>query len=258
MGCFVTRSPRRAVLTAALACAATSVAPAAAHAQAAAAPATIAGVVREASGAAVTTATVALGTTPAIGVGARDGTFAFRGLGPGPVVLHVRAIGFQPVDTALTLADGQSLTVTIVLARAPRTLDSVRVRAATPPTDARRRGGSSIIIGRREIASRAPSRFSDVLRRVPGVSLIPVSTESGTTEYIYVMRGVATVKGRACPIAYFIDGHPTDAREGVDRMVIPAEIDSLEVYQSGSQAPARFSTSTSGRCGVIVIWTRSR
>jgi hypothetical protein len=76
-----------------------------------------------------------------------------------------------------------------------------------------RRGGSSVVFGRQEIASRAPSRFSDVLRRVPGVSLIPVSTESGTTEYTYVMRGVATVTGlRVWPDAPPLAGSASPSR----------------------------------------------
>lgn len=255
--------PQRALLrpVALAAASIAATAPLTAHtagAQSPTTPGTVAGVVRDSAGHAITAATVALGDALPLGVDARDATFAFRGVGAASLMVHVRAVGYAPLDTLVVVRSGAAVTLTLVLARVAQALAGVRVDATAPAAPARRKAGSSVLITRAQIGERAPARFSDLLRRVPGVTMYPVATPYGTTEYTYVMRGVATVKGQTCPIAYFVDGVPADASDGVDRLVSPALIDSLEVFQAGSQAPARFSAGTTGRCGVIAIWTRAR
>ncbi len=97
-----------------------------------------------------------------------------------------------------------------------------------------------------------PDRVSDLLVRVPGVSLR--SSGSGLRRVVYMARG-------GCPAEIFVDGmHWSRGQDGanlftVDDAVPSGSILGVEIYRGLSTVPAQFLTPQS-RCGVVAIWTR--
>lgn len=219
--------------------------------------ASIVGTVRDSAGAPIANASVAIDDRAPTPVAGDSATFALRDVAPGTHVLHGRALGRLPFDSTVTLLAGQELRVGVRLRRSDvQRLDSVRVAAPAAPRR-HRKNGSGIVLTRAEIEERGASRFGDLLRRLPGVSMHQITTQYGTVDYVYVMRGNSMATKDLCPIAYYVDGHPATVDVGgVDALVRPADLDSIEVYANGSQAPPRFTSSRSSRCGVIVLWTR--
>jgi outer membrane cobalamin receptor len=96
-------------------------------------PAELEGTVSDAaSGARIPSATVQL-RGGAVAQTQADGTFQLRGLDPGTVTLRVVAIGYQPSELSLTLANGQHRTLAIRLVPAPIVLPEL-VSIANRPT----------------------------------------------------------------------------------------------------------------------------
>jgi len=222
-------------------------------------PGVVSGTVRDSAGRVLVDASVWLDDrtpTPARGDSA---AFALRDVPAGAHVLHARALGRLPFDSAVTVVAGAEVRIVVRMRTADaQRLDSVHVVAPAAPPPVHRKNGSGIVLTREEIARRNATRFGDLLRRLPGVTLAQITTEYGTVDYVYVMRGKATVGREVCPIAYFLDGQPMNVSPGgIDALVRPADLDSVEVYPSGAQAPARFDTVSRGRCGVIALWTRN-
>lgn len=101
------------------------------------------------------------------------------------------------------------------------------------------------------------SRLSDLLVTLPGVRRAPVESRLGSSEYVYLMRGVSTVNGKPCPVNVHVDGRKYDlGPEDLDRLAPPQEIEATEVHAGASQIPPRFAGPTA-YCGVIDLWTRS-
>jgi hypothetical protein len=55
-----------------------------------------------------------------------------------------------------------------------------------------------------------------------------------------------------------VEADPSGRPEiALDDVVIPADVEAVEVYRRGSEVPAHFGgMSTATQCGVIAIWTR--
>lgn len=63
-----------------------------------------------------------------------------------------------------------------------------------------------------------------------------------------------------CPPAVYVDrmyvgGGMNEEPAGIDGLVIPTEVEAVEVYEGPASLPAEFGGSRAG-CGVVVIWTR--
>ena len=130
----------------------------------------VGGAIRDAAGQPVAEAAVAIGDAPATHVGPA-GEFAIRGVAVGRATLHARAVGYAPVDTAIAIGDGATTSLAIVLQRPAQALAEVRVQSGAASAATSRRATSAVVIGREQIARSAPSRFSELLRRVPVVDL---------------------------------------------------------------------------------------
>jgi hypothetical protein len=172
-------------------------------------------------------------------------------------------VGYVEGAVRVRVAAGEEARADVVLRRAPQALDAVRTVAAPERRfgpaefEARRRAGRGVFLTRADFESRAPSRMSDLLLRVPGLERRPYTTDYGATEYLIVVRGTSTIKGQVCPPMVYVDGKAFDlGKEDIDRFLRPQEIDAVEVYRTGGQVPPQFSGPTA-RCGVIVLWTRA-
>lgn len=197
------------------------------------------------------------------------GTLAIQ-TAPGRHVIHARAVGLGLDSLRINVSDGESLAAILTLHQAhvltgvtvTGKADTVRVAPSATIDwnegfDSRRAhatGGS--FLDRAAIDKRGAVRMSELLRSLPGVALLPIGGPLGGNDYMVVMRGIATVKGEVCPVQYYLDGHPYQADDNVDRLITPKEVVAMEVYPGASQVPPQFKGPTS-RCGVIVIWTRS-
>lgn len=195
------------------------------------------------------------------------GTFLIPGVTAGLRVLHVTMAGYRPALAAVEVAANDTAQVRVMLAIAAFVLAPLEVEAkATPLLPAmrgfaqRRERASGHFFDRREIARMQPRRFTDVLRRVPGVQLFPVRGPFETGEAVRMSRTIGVTGSRACPVLYYINGSPFPVTGDVpiDHYIAPDDVAALEVYHGMSQIPAEFNSSShNARCGVIVIWTLS-
>jgi hypothetical protein len=189
-----------------------------------------------------------------------SGTFGLDSLPEGTHTLDVRAVGFLPDRRPIDLVEGRSARLTVELTPQGVYLDTVKVygqRVFTSPQMAaferRKKMGLGHFLDEREIERRNPMQFTDLLRVMPGVQVVP---RGGSDNRVY-MRGGSGMGGGYCTPDIVLDGMRVAGDVGgVDWLVTPQDVRAVEVYSRGSQVPAEFQ-SLSG-CGVIVIWTGPR
>jgi hypothetical protein len=109
---------------------------------------------------------------------------------------------------------------------------------------------------RSDIESRGGSRVSDVLRTVPGISVVRVpraGRRGGPLVTLITMRGAAVTN---CEPAIFLDGSPIHqaVESTLDDMLQPDMIEAVEIYAGNAGAPSQYVEA--GKCGVLLIWTR--
>lgn len=220
---------------------------------------------------AVTTATgsplvnaqvVVVGTD--IGILTRSGGhFRLSGIPAGRQTVEVRFLGYRTERLSLDLEAGQMLRVQVELAIDPVPLERVEIN--TPRSRSielqgfyrRRAQGFGHFLTREQIDGMQARLVTDVMRRVPGVQILPVSGRMGT-DYVAQMGRAALSSGRICPVLYYVNGIPfsTDPDAGINTFVRADDIAAMEVYSGVSQIPPEFNSSLHGsRCGVVVIWT---
>jgi hypothetical protein len=86
---------------------------------------------------------------------------------------------------------------------------------------------------------------------------------------VYV-DGLIVIRGDARAFGLDVQGFPERSGEGagrqdptmrpeiaLDDVVLPEDVQAVEVYRRGTEVPARFGgMSTETQCGAIVVWTR--
>jgi hypothetical protein len=203
-------------------------------------------------------------------------------------VVEVRSIGYSPVHRTIDLRSQREVRIDVTLEKRVPVLAEVDVLArARDPTgfDTRRKRGIGHYLTADEIERRGGVTFTDVVRTVPGVSIVPYYGPHGVTQTIRMGRASASVRNkiprlpnnppdsnpsaspdsleaersrvvRKCDPEYFIDGRRVTIVDGdIDAEVNPRDIAALEVYPSGAQLPPQFMGPNSA-CGVVVIWTK--
>jgi hypothetical protein len=188
-----------------------------------------------------------------------DGRFAIPELRSGLVVIDAEMLGYAPRSDTIQVIPGQIIEATFGMTTKPIALDPISVTVRSRWLDSngyyerRQSGLAGHFFGRVDIQRRAPSQFTELLRDVPGVSM--VSDEVGKLQVRF--RRVTTMTGsfsdlsRGCEPGVYYDGVPMNL--GFDRLhEIPLPfIDGVEVYV-GAATPIQFKHP----CGVILIWTR--
>ncbi|UCD24546.1 MAG: carboxypeptidase regulatory-like domain-containing protein [Gemmatimonadota bacterium] len=184
-----------------------------------------------------------------------NGQFELR-VPPGYYTFEVLRMGYRPIYTeGFEVAEGAgNIDLTITLPNEPIfLLDPVVVEGeeeefAPGPLAGfreRKRRGYGIQLDREQIEEKAPVHFTDILRNIPGIRLIP----AGGDEYeVHSTRG--------CPVSFYFDGvryYPGAA--GLNTEVGVSSVEAVEVYRRASETPAEFLSGGS-RCGVVVIWSR--
>lgn len=215
--------------------------------------ATLVGTVRDTSGDGV--AHARLSSAGLLTISDTTGRFRLGGLPSGAVTVAVRRLGFEPRDISLDLVGGRTDSLHVVLTFLPLDLPGVtseadallRVRLAE--FYRHRSSGDGHFFDRKEIEGRHVTRISDLLRRVPGMRLIP--DRSGRMH----LRVGRTGAGRDCPPEYWIDGVHAPFLN-VDDLPLQ-DVEALEVYHGPAGLPPEYNTRLGNpACGTIVIWTR--
>ncbi len=184
-----------------------------------------------------------------------DGTFVLAGLPAGTQALEARYVGYAPERVTVDLVSNETRSVRITLDDRADVLDQVTVygKARRRQNDItgfldRRAHGLGHFYTHADIARMRPVEFTDIMRRVPGIRLVPTSYFDFT---ILSSRGTGSISGGCQPTIY-MDGVKLIDDTLINGLVRPGDIVGLEVYSGPSEAPPQYSDS---ECGSILIWT---
>lgn len=184
------------------------------------------------------------------------GKFTLRRLPAGPSTIRVVALGFGSNDVRLRLQEGAIIEALFLFSPDALVLEDLHVTVPSEETNPKLRGfhmrkktGFGYYFTPEEIERLNPELPSELLRRVPGVTV--GSQRLGRSE-IRMTRGNLG-GGLECPPLLYVDGthHPGLRFDDLTTEDILA----LEIYRGASETPARFKRRAS-YCGVIVVWTR--
>jgi len=204
------------------------------------------------------------------------GLYELPSPGAGLYALRVDGTEYRTLVTpSFVVGDGQNVTINVRLSKEVATqLDPITVTADAPVMEPlpirefhrRRERGVGQFLTREELEVRQPFRFSDALRMVPGVRVVPMPKNPerplgpGTGKYTVRIRGLSNRIGpQGCPPVLYLDGirmgSIDDAEDGgPDMLMFPHDIEGIEVY-SPATVPAEYGGSDAG-CGVIVVWKK--
>jgi carboxypeptidase family protein/TonB-dependent receptor-like protein len=179
-----------------------------------------------------------------------SGEFELAGLPAGSVTLAVRRLGYESATFSTTLKPGKTHRGTFPLTPSPRTLSEVKVQDTVSSWlslfEQHRSMQRGSFITRRDFEKDNLRVASDILRRVPGVQVVP--TRFGTA--ITMNRGAGA---RTCRPQLYV--HQTPYSGNFDDFT-PDDIEALEVYVGISEIPPDLITMGRPICAAIVIWTR--
>jgi hypothetical protein len=192
------------------------------------------------------------------------GQFRLTGVPGGTRTLLVRAVGYYPAQRSVDVVPGAA-PVHVQLMTFRAVLDTVkvtgrRIRDRYRGFEERRRSASGVFVTADQIARWRPLNTSDIFRFIPAVKVVHRAHES-----IVVLRGAiadtafadtTASAGTICQPMMFLNGRNLFdiPLEAIDTVVLPEEIDAIEVYVGGT-VPPQYDDARRG-CGAIVIWTR--
>ncbi len=188
------------------------------------------------------------------------GEFTLTGLPSGSQTLSARALGFLPQRTTVQLVRGHALHEVVVdLTSLKFFLDTIRVTTTRLYTsdengfEGRKRAGQGRYIDRTQIDKQQPVQASDLLRMIPRVEVM--QSAMGFFGKVVAFRKPFSFEGYCRPDLY-VDGFLFRSGDmEIDEIVMPDQIEGIEVYTKPALAPAQFTNNMSG-CGSIVVWTR--
>jgi TonB family protein len=216
------------------------------------------GVVEDSAGHGIASAQVWVGEGEQRALTDEDGHFLFRGIPLGQVKLTVRRLGFAPREVVTEVSRaGVARALTIVLTALPQQIAGVKVQGKRqsypgPMGDFYRRLESKARGGyfftREQIETIRPQRTTDLLRRVPGLNLMPAGNNDN------VIRS----RDSRCSPLIWIDGTPAAIAYYDPDLINPRTIEGVEVYAGTATVPnALQGPAGTSSCGAIAIWTRA-
>jgi carboxypeptidase family protein/TonB-dependent receptor-like protein len=186
-----------------------------------------------------------------------NGEFTLDSLPSGTQTLEVRQLGYSPTDVPVELSMARPENVTVKMADYVPVLSEMRVTAQKEKglfdvgfTD-RKKSGMGYYLDADQLKMRQTNQFSDMLRTVPGLRVVPAG--DGTN----VIQSSRDPTG-GC-VTFYVDGSPWQQMTpgDLDTFVRPEEVGALEVY-NGSTTPAQFTQPGLSDCTTVVIWTKRR
>ena len=179
-----------------------------------------------------------------------SGHFELPGLPAGAITLGVRRLGFESATFSTVLKPGKTHRATFPLTPSVQALAEVRVQDTASTWlslfDEHRTTHRGTFITRKDFEKDNLRIATDILRRVPGVQIVP--TRMGTA--VVMTRGFGA---RKCIPQLYV--HQTPYSGNFDDFT-PEDIEALEVYVGVSEIPADLNTMGRPVCAAIVIWTR--
>lgn len=212
------------------------------------------------------------------GVTDAQGLLRLAALAPGADDALVRFLGYGPALSRIELHAGDTTRIALQLRRVPAELAEVEVAAdrepwrSLPGWEGRRRVGLGHAITRADIERFKPTKSIELMRRVPGVRLLPIGGDR------YVIR-MARAPGGGCQPQVYLDGvkvmneiatgGPPPPPPGAMRRASPARvtqgsiletiqpesIEAIEVFTGASQIPPEYNQ-TGSVCGVVLVWLK--
>lgn len=184
------------------------------------------------------------------------------------ILVRVTAIGYEPIETSVELAEGDTAEVDFILSRYAQRLGTVRI--AAPLLDRRlreferrRTTESGVFFNDSLIRRYAPSgRVSSLVSQRTQLRIVGNPRGVGTEQYVIGARGSElTIRGATpCYSAVLLDGNWVFSGQSGEPPFninsIPTEsIAAIEVYRSTADVPVEFRRL--GRfCGLVVIWLK--
>lgn len=179
-----------------------------------------------------------------------SGRFELPGLPAGTITLGVRRLGYESATFTAVLKAGKTHRATFPLSPSVQSLAEVKVQDTVSSWlsvfEGRRSTHRGTFITRGDFERDNLRIATDILRRVPGVQIVP--TRSGTS--VQMMRGSGV---RRCIPQLYV--HETPYSGNFDDFT-PDDIEALEVYVGISEIPPDLVTLGRPICAAIVIWTR--
>jgi hypothetical protein len=215
---------------------------------------TLTGLVTSLGGAAVVDAEIVIVQSDARELTVRSdslGHFTAADLTQPVLTVHVRRLGFQPKTLEVNIrGDDRRSSVVIPLDVMPAELDKVSVIANESDPRLRefntRKATNSF--GRYfdgvAIEKRKPQHLSEMLRSIPGVSLLASD------------NGGNTVRIRGCIPLLWVDAVRMPGAQ-LDDVARWSDVAAIEVYSSFSGIPAQYFD-RSASCGTILVWMKTR
>jgi hypothetical protein len=183
------------------------------------------------------------------------GRFAIDVPGRGTYRVRASRLGYRPsLSREMTIATLDSLDIVFQLAANTVELEPLEVKASSrrvPPwlTGFYQRmesGAGGRFVTRTQIAAWQPTQATDILRSLPGVTVVPHRSGHGNF-----------VKVRGCVPLFFVDGLQIDLYgTSVDDYLNVRDVEGIEVYSGPSNIPAEFARAGTRGCGAVVVWTR--
>ena len=167
--------------------------------------------------------------------------------------VEVSLIGFAEQTVPLRLEPGATSRAVFSLSETVLRVSDLEVEVERDPLryslsefERRRKTGNGYFVTPEMIERQDPSYSSDILRRVPGVTV--GGRVNGEAEIRFVHSTVN------CYPTLYLDGAYWP-RHNLDELS-PNQILAMEVYRGTSEVPLRFQGPGREDCGVIVVWTR--
>lgn len=182
----------------------------------------------------------------AIQVSGDDGTFSFPSVPPGLYRLSAVLLGYAELRDSLQVQAHSDVNLTLPLSVSPLRLEPVVVVVDRRPVgplqgfERRRLALRGTFLTREAIQDSNSQAFTDLLRPLPGVRLVPTATYGNT---VYFRGG--------CTPDLWLDGTQVGSTSDIDSFLRPEDLEAVEIYR-GPELPGEFGTNL---CGAIVAWT---
>ena len=196
------------------------------------------------------------------------GRFLIGGIPAGTREVVVRAEGFAPVAIRAEMAEGDTTWIdfeltpsAVVRSSSVPPYDSTGSAAGLADFNRRRAAGSGVYFTRAWLQRFAGRRLSDVLRPIPGVTIVSVGG-GGTS--VASRRGRTNERSNTlCYFQVFVGGvrlysyDPTspDLPPDLDGFDL-ANLGGIEVYSGSARTPPELNA-TGAACGTLVLWPQT-
>jgi hypothetical protein len=190
------------------------------------------------------------------------GNFVFVDLGPDKYTVRARKLGFSPDEWDVKLSKNGKVDVQLVLKNNMVSLDTITIRADRECSRrsldgfvCRKRGANGVFLDYTDIDEKEPIWTADLFRDIKGFRVDLQSTQFGP-------RRVVAHQLRWGCLATLVDGRLANAAVRVPEN--PYDLIAIEAYANPDSVPKEYQEFTwpqgsivrSGRCSVIVFWTR--